>query len=105
MTFLEIGVIFLAKATGGTAMSIFILIEEIPEPGGGMFSWPEKIFHGYTTSEEKAKKWLVIMNEKFKKKDDQVFFYKTIESLEDQDFNTYEPEDYTKLYMRGLVIK
>ena len=85
-------------------MDIFVLIEEIPEPGGSMFSRPEKIFHG-VASEEKAKEWLVIMNKRFKKKNDQIFFCIPVKSLEDQDFETYKPENYTKMYMTGRVRK
>ncbi|MCK4891681.1 MAG: hypothetical protein KAS78_03370 [Candidatus Pacebacteria bacterium] len=87
-------------------MSVCILIEEIPEPGGSMFSRPEKIFHGYTESIEKADEWKETMEKHFKKEKDQVFFYITIEtSLEEEDFTNYQPENYIKLYMKGLVIK
>ena len=86
-------------------MTAFILIEEIPEPGCNIFSQPEKIFRGYTISQKKAEEWLAIMRKRFKNKDGQTFFYIQVESLEDQDFKTYIPDDYTKMYMNGHVIK
>lgn len=87
-------------------MTAFIFLEEIPEPGGSMLSRPEKLFHRYATSIEKAKEWMTTMKNNFNTKKDQVFFYITIETcLDNQDLATYVPENYTKMYMHGLVRK